>query len=66
MRFALQTAILLVLYVLSIGPMFWYWFEAIHGDGSKYIAAFYTPLLYACEIDPIRDFVNWYIDLWIL
>lgn len=55
------------LYTLSIGPMFWTWYEANYLDGPKWIAAFYFPLLVACDvIGPFGDFVNWYINLWIL
>lgn len=63
---AKQVLFLLALYVLSIGPMYWHWFGAMHVDGSPYVAAFYMPLLYACEVDVVGDVVNWYIQLWIL
>lgn len=63
---AVVFCILLVAYVLSIGPMFWYWFEARHFDRSRWILVFYEPLRFACRIDFISDLVNWYIRLWIL
>ena len=66
-RLAIQLPIILVLYVLSIGPMYWYWFEAYHLGGSTFIAKLYLPLLIVCKkVDFISDWVNWYIGLWIL
>jgi len=56
-----------MIYTLSIGPFFWAWFEASHVDGPKWIARFYTPLLYACEVFPwFGAIVNTYVDWWIL
>lgn len=57
---------LLFLYALSIGPLFWWWFDAQYIDGSPLLKAFYQPLLWACQFKPIGDAVNWYINLWIL
>lgn len=69
-RFFLQAAILLSVYVLSIGPMFWRWHVASHmanpSLSDSFILHFYGPLLWACEIGLVRDLVNAYIDLWIL
>jgi hypothetical protein len=54
-------------YTLSIGPMFWMWYESQYLDGPRWIAVFYFPLLWACDaIEPFGDLVNWYINLWIL
>jgi len=64
---ALRLAIYWTVYTLSIGPMFWMWYEANFLDGHRWIAAFYFPLLYACErIEWFGNLVNWYINLWIL
>jgi hypothetical protein len=66
-NFCVRLTVYWVLYTLSIGPMFWWWFEASYLDGPKWIFVFYLPLLVACEyIGPFGDFVNWYINLWIL
>lgn len=54
-----------ILYVFSIGPMFWYWHAAKYADGSRFFVAFYAPLMYACEVEFVCTFVNWYINLWI-
>ena len=69
-RFYWQFAIYLVLYVLSIGPMYWRWHVAMHLSNPSLadtlIVQFYQPLLFACEIGFIRDAVNAYINWWIL
>lgn len=55
-----------VVYVLSIGPMFWHWHEATFLHGEPFVAKLYYPLLIACTIcPPFGDWVNWYINLWI-
>lgn len=62
----IQLMILLSLYVLSIGPLFWQWFASYHDMSNPFFAAFYMPLLLACDyIPPLSDGVNWYINLWI-
>ncbi len=51
---------------VSIGPMFWVWYGAMFADGPKWVARFYLPLAFLCEICPplcriINDWVNWWI-----
>jgi len=66
-RLAIQVPLFLLLYVASIGPLYWYWYEAQYLNGSPLITKFYFPLLKACEsVEWIRFFVNKYIDWWIL
>jgi len=65
-RIVRRVSLLLLVYVLSIGPMFWYWYESMYLGGSELIAKFYFPLLWTCQNDFIRDCVNRYIELWIL
>ena len=55
-----------LLYALSIGPMFWHWYDSKYLGASELVAMFYEPLLWSCEIKPIGRAVNWYINLWIL
>ncbi len=63
----LQMVLVFCCYTLSIGPMFWYWFEATHVDGPEWIALVYAPLALLCDlVPPFGWFVNRYIDLWIL
>lgn len=60
-------AVLLLLYVLSIGPMFWTWYGALYSEGSSWIVGFYYPLwLLAGAIPWLGHFLNWYVRLWIL
>ncbi|WP_417378565.1 hypothetical protein [Gimesia sp.] len=62
----IQVTVFLFLYVLSIGPLFWQWYASFNSLSSPFFAAFYTPLLLACDlIPPLADGVNWYINLWI-
>jgi len=64
--YLIQITVFLTLYVLSIGPLFWKWFASFHSMSSPFYAAFYMPLLMACDYcPPLADFVNWYINLWI-
>ena len=61
-------ATFLMLYTLSIGPMFWFWYEAQHlSDGdflSRVIVGFYEPLRLACKIPIVGDIINNYILWW--
>lgn len=60
-----RVLIYLVLYVLSVGPAFWYWMESMYLEGNPWIKRFYYPLLVLCDwIPPLGDLVNWYIRLW--
>ncbi len=66
MRIAVQLMAFAVVYVLSIGPLFWQWYAAWNANGSYFFAAFYEPLRVACEkSETVRNAVNWYINLWI-
>ena len=55
----------LCLYVFSIGPMFWYWYEAENMGGNFLIRAFYMPLRLLCAIPIVQDWLNQYINWWI-
>ena len=67
LRMARWHAFLLLVYVLSIGPLFWWWFEAVHVGGSQWLVLFYLPLALASDlIPPFGALLNWYINLWIL
>ncbi len=61
----MHLTVTLVLYVLSIGPLFWEWHSAKHSGGYSMLAGVYWPLEEACEVSPtIRRAVNWYIEMW--
>ncbi len=67
---ALRIVVYLVLYLLisiaTIGPFFWYWFEATYVGGERWIAKFYAPLLWLCDsCPPLSWLVNHYVDWWI-
>lgn len=63
---ALQVVIFLGLYVLSIGPMFWHWYDGRNMETNSPVAFFYEPLyLLAGWCEPFGEFMNWYVDLWV-
>jgi hypothetical protein len=63
----LRLAAYWLIYTLSIGPLFWIWFDARYVDGPKWISRAYLPLAIACDLIPyFGTWVNWYINLWIL
>lgn len=65
-RIALYTLpYLLILYVLSIGPMYWVIYEAYNLEGSQFVRAFYYPLVIASEVPFIAKFLDWYLSFWI-
>lgn len=67
LRVMIYLAVYFVVSVVTIGPLFWYWFEAAHVDGNKWIAKFYAPLLWLCEHSEWLSYlVNRYINWWIL
>ena len=71
-RFRRQTLVaycwcilLLPFYVLSVGPLYWEWYDGAHCGGSQTLVLFYLPLSYACELcEPVNDWVDWYIGVW--
>ena len=64
--FVQRTFIMLAIYVLSIGPLYWQWYGGRFAGGSAWLAAFYEPLRIASErIPPFGNWMNWYVNLWI-
>ena len=55
----------LLIYLFSIGPVFWYWHSSFYMGGNAFLTKLYYPLLMLCEIDFIGEVVNNYIGLWI-
>ena len=50
-----------------IGPMFWTWYGAVYVDGPKWVARFFLPLAFLCEIcPPLSWLVNAWVNWWIL
>ena len=58
--------VLLTLYVLSIGPMWWAWYSGMYvsTEGNYWVIAIYEPLRLACHIDCVNSFVTAYIEWW--
>lgn len=61
----LRTVVGLILYVFSIGPMFWYWYEAENLGGNPVLRVIYAPLRLICFIPQVEDWLNNYINWWI-
>lgn len=65
-RFLLRMFVYFSIYVISLGPMYWQWWEGKYMNGSKLVAAFYEPLfLVSGWIPPLGWFVNSYVHLWV-
>lgn len=62
---SLRTVLFVELYVLSIGPMFWFWFEAETFGRWSFFRVFYAPLRLACASDRFERWLNRYINWWI-
>lgn len=59
------TLIGLALYVVSFGPMYWFWYESAHLGGSPLLHWFYWPLVSLCEVvEPLNEVMNSYVELW--
>lgn len=66
LRIYCRVMIVLILYVLSTGPMYWAIYEAFNTNGSSFLAKLYFPLVLACQYsDPICTWFDWYLGLWV-
>jgi hypothetical protein len=55
-----------LVYVLSIGPLYWDWYRGRFCGGSKLLVAFYEPLVWAAQAcPPFGKWMDWYVGLWI-
>ena len=65
-RRVLALTVLLTLYLLSIGPMWWVWYSGMYVSTSAdyWVIAFYEPLRVACRIEWIDSVVTAYIEWW--
>ncbi len=60
-------AFVLLVYVLSTGPMYWPIYEAYNVGGrsiDRLIYAIYYPIVLLCENDWIAGWFEWYVGLW--
>ena len=66
LRRILATFILLTLYVLSIGPMWWVWYSGMYveTETNYWVIAIYEPLRQACRIEWVNSAITWYIEWW--
>ena len=61
-----RSLIILILYVLSTGPMYWMVYEAFRANGSVFLAKLYLPIVFACQYsDAICGWFDWYVGLWV-
>jgi hypothetical protein len=66
LRIYCRVMIVLMLYVLSTGPMYWAIFEAFNTSGSSFLAKLYYPIALACQhSDTICNWFDWYVGLWV-
>jgi hypothetical protein len=64
--FAQRMFLLIGLYVLSIGPMYWHWYGGRFAGGSQLVAAFYEPIFIMATLVPwFGEWMDWYVGLWI-
>ncbi len=65
-RHLLLWVVLLTVYVLSIGPMWWAWYSGtfVSTEANYWIIAVYEPLRLACNVDWINAIVTAYIEWW--
>lgn len=65
-RRTIALLVLLTLYVLSIGPMWWAWYSGMYvsTEADYWVIAFYEPLRLACQFEWIDSVVTAYIEWW--
>ncbi len=65
-RRLVSTILLLTLYVLSIGPMWWVWYSGMYveTETNYWVIAIYEPLRQACRIEWVNSLVTSYIEWW--
>lgn len=55
----------LVVYVLSAGPLYWQIYDSFQPEGSAFLRGVYYPIVFACENnDYVSNFFHWYAQLW--
>ncbi len=65
LRIYIRVSVVLMLYVLSTGPMYWAIYESYRLGGSQFLWYLYYPIAVACENDAICRWFDWYVGLWI-
>ncbi|MCX7419063.1 MAG: hypothetical protein NT013_05940 [Planctomycetia bacterium] len=66
LRRLLSTILLLTVYVLSIGPMWWVWYSGMYveTEANYWVIAIYEPLRQACRIEWVNSAMTSYIEWW--
>jgi hypothetical protein len=66
LRVYCRVLIVLMVYVLSTGPMYWAIYEAFNTNGHSFLARLYYPIVLACQLsDTICAWFDWYVGLWV-
>ena len=62
---AFATTTILLLYVLSLGPVWWVVIRFDYGQLRPILAPIYVPLIWAAiECPPLGSFLDWYLSFW--
>jgi hypothetical protein len=62
---AFATTTILLLYVLSLGPVWWVVNRFDYGQLRPILAPIYFPLILAAiEFPPLASFLDWYLSFW--
>ena len=65
-RIYCRVLIVMMLYILSTGPMYWILYEAFRANGSTFLAKLYLPIVAVCQHnDTICGWFDWYVGLWV-
>lgn len=65
-RLAIQFQLILLVYLLSTGPMYWRIHAAYNFRGSPFVAQLYYPVVKGCEAsETFSDVLDWYAGLWV-
>ena len=65
-RIYCRVVILLTLYVLSTGPLYWPIYDAYASNGGLALLYYlYYPLVKLNEVGFVSEWFNWYIGLWL-
>jgi hypothetical protein len=66
MRVYCRAVIVLMVYVLSTGPLYWAIYEGFTDNGSYFLARLYYPLVVACKhSEVVCNWFDWYVGLWV-
>jgi hypothetical protein len=65
-RIYCRVLLVLMIYVLSTGPLYWAIYESFTDNGSFFLARLYYPLVLACKhSEVVCNWFDWYVGLWV-